>query len=230
VTSAPFPDAGRFARISRELMADPTPEVILQKVVDLAVETVDGCDFAGLSLRRGTGRVETPAASDPIVLRADELQYELDEGPCLDAIRVVDTFVIGDTSTERRWTRWAPHAADLGLRAVLSVPLATDLNVSGGLNLYSRTPNAYDEVAVDTARIYATHASTAIAHITEVEGLRTAMQTRHVIGMAQGMLMLRYGLNEEAAFQFLRRSSQDTNIKLRDVAAQVIADFRTTKE
>jgi AmiR/NasT family two-component response regulator len=56
----------------------------------------------------------------------------------------------------------------------------------------------------------------------EVEGLAAALVSRHVIGMAQGMLMLRYELTQDQAFEFLRRNSNDQNIKLRDLASRVV--------
>jgi ANTAR domain/GAF domain len=217
-------DAQEFARISQELLAVPDHEMTLQRVVDLAVENLPGVDFAGVSLRRGGGKVETPAATDPVVNEADDLQYQLNEGPCLDAIWVDDTYLIADMHAENRWPQWAPKAAALGMRSILSVRLATESSTVGGLNLYSRDLNAYDEDSVLTAHIYAAHASNAIEVRGEAEGLRTAMQTRHLIGMAQGMLMLRYGLSEDQAFRFLRRRSQEANVKLRVVAAQVVRE------
>jgi transcriptional regulator with GAF, ATPase, and Fis domain len=218
-------DAQEFARISQELLAVPDQEMTLQRVVDLAVENLPGVDFAGVSLRHGGGRVETPAATDPLVNEADELQYQLNEGPCLDAIWVDDTYVIADMQAEDRWPQWAPKAAALGMRSILSVRLATESSTVGGLNLYSKDLNAYDEDSILTAHIYAAHASNAIEVRGEAEGLRTAMQTRHLIGMAQGMLILRYGLSEDQAFRFLRRRSQEANVKLRDVAAQVVQEL-----
>jgi GAF domain-containing protein len=190
------------------------------------VQTVPGCDFCGVSLRRGDGRVDTPASTHRIVDQADELQYELGEGPCLDAIWVDDTYVIDNMLLEERWPQWAPKAAALGLRSILSVRLATPRDLVGGLNLYSADVAAFDDDAVVMAHIYAAHATNAIAATSEVDHLRTALQSRHQIGVAQGLLMQRYGLSEEAAFQVLSRHSQNSNVRLRDVAAQLVAEFK----
>lgn len=218
-------DARLFARVTQDLLAEPEEELTLQRVVDLAVQMVPGCDFAGISLRRSKGKIETPALTDPIVRALDDAQYELDEGPCLDAIRGQDTYLIEDTGRESRWPRWAPLAAELGARSVLSVRLATAEQVVGGLNMYSARPYAYDDDAMQIAHVYAAHASAAVAVTEQVAGLRTALQNRHTIGMAQGMLLLRYGLTEDQAFQFLARISQESNIKLRDVAVRVQAEL-----
>jgi ANTAR domain/GAF domain len=218
-------DAGAFARISQQLLAEPEAERTLQAVVDLAVESIDACDYAGISLRHRK-RVETPAASDPLVVQLDGWQYELQEGPCLDAVFVEDVYVIEDMNSEDRWPNWAPRAASLGIQSVLSVRLATEINLVGGLNLYSKSLFAYDEDQILTAGIYAAHAASAIATTSEIGGLHTALQTRHRIGMAQGLLMQRYHLNEDQAFQFLRRISQDANVKLSDVATKVIDEAK----
>lgn len=219
-------DAEAFARISQQLLSQPEADHTLQEVVDLAVESIDGCDYAGITMRHGGHKVDTPAASDPLVNQLDGWQYELHEGPCLDAVFVDDVFVIEDMNSEDRWPNWAPRAASLGIQSVLSVRLATRRDVVGGLNLYSKALFAYDNDQILTAGIYAAHAANAIATTGEIGGLNTALQTRHRIGMAQGLLMQRYQLDEDQAFQFLRRISQDANVKLHDVAAKVIAEAK----
>jgi transcriptional regulator with GAF, ATPase, and Fis domain len=218
-------DAAAFAKISQDLLDEPVVEHTLQQVVERAVEAIEGCDFAGVTMRHGK-KVETPAASDPLVNQLDQWQYELGEGPCLDAVFVENMYVIEDMNSEDRWPNWAPKAASLGVQSVLSLRLNTPSAVVGGLNLYSKAVYAYDDDQVITATIYAAHASSAIAATSKVEQLNTGMQTRHMIGMAQGLLMHRYGLNEEQAFKFLARISQDANVKLRDVAAKVIAEAK----
>ena len=216
---------GDYALV-RELLAEPEEEYSLPRVLERLMDVVSACDFAGISIRRGKGRIETPALTAPVVEALDGAQYELDEGPCLDAIRVTDTIVIEDTASDPRWPRWGPRAAELGARSVLSVRLSTGDQVVGGLNLYARTRSAFDEDSVQVAHRYAEPASTAVAVVEKVEGLRTAMQSRHLIGMAQGMLMLRYGLDQDQSFAFLSRTSQQNNVKLIDIAARVVEELR----
>jgi hypothetical protein len=218
-------DAAAFAWISQDLLAQPEVEHTLQEVVDLAVESIDGCDLAGITMRHGS-KVETPAASGPLVNQLDGWQYELREGPCLDAVFVDDVYVIEDMNSEDRWPNWSPKAASLGVQSVLSVRLATQKDVVGSLNLYSKALFAYDQDQILTASIYAAHAANAIAATGQIGGLNSALQTRHRIGIAQGLLMHRYRLDEDQAFQFLARISQDANVKLHDVAAKVIAEAK----
>lgn len=216
-------DATRFAHLTQRLLADDDAQATLQRVVDLAVKTIDSCDYAGVSIRHGRSELDTPAWTDEIAIRSDQLQYELGEGPCVDAVWVDDLYVVDDLRSETRWPHWAPAAVDLGLRSVLSIRLSTEATVVGGLNLYARDVAAYDEDDVLTAHVYALHASSAIRQTQQSDGLRVALRTRHLIGMAQGVLIARLGLDEEQAFQFLRRLSQDHNVKLRDVATTVVA-------
>ncbi len=218
-------DSDDHYELVRELLSQPEEEHNLPRILERFMELVPAADFAGISLRRGKGRVETPALTAPIVADLDGAQYELGEGPCLDAIWVQDTVVIDDTARDERWPRWGPRAAEIGARSVLSVRLATEAEVVGGLNLYAAQPAAFDEDAVQTAHRFVDPVTTALAVVERVEGLRTAMQTRHLIGMAQGMLMLRYGLDEAQSFAFLSRTSQQTNVKLRDVAARVAEEL-----
>ncbi len=217
-----------FAQIAEQLALEPVMDMTLQKVAELALDTVPGCDFVGVSIRHGKDEITTPAATDAMAERADNLQYELGEGPCLDAVWEGDQNLIVDMSAEDRWPRWAPLAAELGIMSVLSTRLATGENVVGALNLYSLTPHAFGEDATITAHIYAAHASAALTLKTEILGLGTALQNRHTIGVAQGLLMLRYGLDEHAAFQVMGRLSSHSNVKLRDIAAHIIDEFKQT--
>src|SRR4051812_13915130 len=103
-------DAAAFGQLAQQLLADDDAHATLQRVVELAVETIDGCEFAGVSLRQGRDRLHTPAWTDELAVRSDELQYELGEGPCIDAVWVDDLYRIDDLREERRWPRWAPAA------------------------------------------------------------------------------------------------------------------------
>ena len=212
-----------------ELSRQSSREQVLHLVAAQVVDIVPGCQMAGISMRtrrRRTVAVETTASTCPVALRADQAQYELDEGPCLDALRTAETYVVSNTATEPRWPRWAPRAQSLGIRSVLSVRLPVPLDLPGGLNLYSKAVNAYDEPAVQLAHLYAAHAATALDLVTELDGLRAALRRRHAIGVAQGVLMQRFDLDVDASFGYLARQSQDANVKLHVVADQVVRHRR----
>jgi GAF domain-containing protein len=223
------PDASDFAEMALALHEEPDVEQTLERVVEYAQQATV-CDDAGLILQHGQGRLETAVASDPRVRKADELQTELAEGPCVQAIQGSSSILVADTATDPRWPEWGPRAAELGLRSVLSVRLHTAHTTLGSLNLYGGRPGMFDDDDVDVAEIFGRHASIALASAREEDGLRQAIGARHLIGLAQGILMERYGLDADRAFAVLRRYSRHTNTKLRSVAERVIATGRLPDE
>lgn len=217
--------AAFFAEISRELLTQPEEGVTLQRIAERAVEVVPACDMCGISLRRRRGRVETVATSSPVVAEFDSWQYDLEEGPCLDAIFDDETYLVQDVAHDDRWPRWAEKVAAAGVGSILSIRLSTETETLGALNLYSGTPYAFDDDNLDRALVFGSHAAAAAGAARLVTGLQTAVQSRHLIGVAQGILMQRYDLTLDASFEVLRRYSSHTNTKLRDVA-QVVVDQR----
>ena len=132
-------------------------------------------------------------------------------------------YVIEDLAADGRWPRWTVRAADLGIRSSLSVHLFTDVRL-GSLNLYSTTPRSYLHSDIDNARVIAAHASVVLAYNRTSQNLWEAIDSRNLIGQAQGMLMERFRLTPATAFGVLRRYSQHHNIKL----VQLAEEFTTT--
>lgn len=210
-----------FAELSEELSGTPDGSLTFQRVVDRALEVVPGCDHCGLHLRKRRGKAESVAATDEIAAEADRLQDELQNGPCVDAAFQDENFVVHDLLTEKRWPAWAEAAAALGIRSSMSIRLTANDATIGALNLYSDQPGSFDGDQ-DIAMIFASHAAAAMANARLVGGLRNALDSRHTIGVAQGVLAVRYDISYERAFQVLHRYSNDHNIKLRDVAETVL--------
>lgn len=219
-------DLGRMALDLEELAAElgevHDVEDTLEGVLQLSVR-IAPCDVASVSLRHGRSKVETTAASDPVAARAHELQQELNEGPCLDVVFDEEGInVIQDLGDTARWPRWASHATELGLRSMLAVRLFTREHTIGALDLYSRKPHDYDDDDVLVARLVAARVSAVLQRAQHEQTLWEAIDSRHQIGIAQGILMERYGLSTDQAFAVLRRYSQEQNRKLRLVAQDVI--------
>ncbi|MFC7496110.1 MULTISPECIES: GAF domain-containing protein [unclassified Nocardioides] len=214
--------AERFAELSTALTAETREDVTFDILVRRAVEVIPGCDAASVTLRKRRGRAETVAATDDNVAAIDAVQYAVGEGPCLDAAFDRGNVVVSDVSTDPRWPRWAAQASELGVGSALAVRLHTERETLGALNLYSRTPGGFDDEAVDVALIFAAHATHAASKARLVTGLQSALESRHAIGIAQGVLAVKYGISYERAFEVLHRYSNDTNTKLRDVAARVL--------
>lgn len=214
--------AAFMARLSAELLAGPDDQKPFDRLVRVALGLVPGVDHASLTVPRRHG-ARTLASTSEVASVCDALQYELDEGPCIEAMMENDWFRSGDIGGDPRWPTWGPRAAAHGVASLVSVRLAVHDHPVGALNLYS---NARDEFSdgdtLDLVFLYALHAATALSTVKEITGLRTGMQNRHTIGVAQGILMQRYGLTLDRSFELLRRYSTSRNIKLRDVAAYVI--------
>jgi len=212
-----------MAAAARQMDDATTTESVLEIGVGWSVSLVPGCQMAGVTARRRRGRLESRAPSDPVVAECDRLQHELGEGPCLDAITDAPVISSPDAATDGRWPRWGPRVADEhGVASMLSVRLFSSDRVHGALNLYSRDRDAFDAYSVDIAVLLATHVSVALRSALADENLRVAVDSRHRIGQAQGILMERYALDAPGAFGVLSRVSQERNIRLIDVADHVV--------
>lgn len=214
--------AAYFAELSGDLLNAPDEAVTFDRVAEGAVATVPGCTMAGVMLRKRRGRVQTVASTDESVDRLDALQQDLGEGPCLDAAFDRENCVVEDLTTDTRYPAWARAAAELGIRSSMAIRLHTETETLGALNLYAPQAGAFDAETVDIALIFASHATEAMSTARLVTGLQTALESRHVIGIAQGVLAMRYGLTYERAFEVLHRWSNDHNVKLREVARRVL--------
>ena len=216
---------GRLADVmadaARSLHKLETVEDVLSRLVQVACTAVHGVDFAGVSLARHGG-IETVAASAPLVGEADRLQYELGEGPCLDAMAGQTPTVVTDMNSDRRWPRFAPRAVELGVRSQMGIEIFRDGTTVGGLNLYASQPAAFDDTTRHAAILFAVHAAIALDKTMTVTDLTKALQTRQTIGQAVGIVMHRYTVNEHAAFQYLVRVSQNSNTPLREVARTIV--------
>ncbi len=193
------------------------------------VELIPGTSDASLTIRRNQSYHSLGSTSARAV-QLDEAQYELNEGPCVDAVDGVDVTAgspwlrSGGTAQDPRWPQWGPTAARAGIQSVLSVRLLSGTQLTGALNLYGESPGLFsDPDDIDLAVLLGTHAALALSSASLVSDLRTAVSSRHTIGLAQGILMERFRLDQEGAFALLRRLSSTTNTKLRVVAEQIIA-------
>ena len=222
VPSPPVPveqPSGAPTRTGREPV---TESARLQQGVELVVQLVDRCDHAGVTLSTPSS-VETVASSDEVVRQGDAWQYELGEGPCLDAVRLHHTVVSPDLAVDPRWPRWGPKVvASLGVRSMLSLLLFSHQRTFAALNLYGDGLGVWDDEQLAVAQALAEHLAVAAADAREVENRGRSMITRTMIGQAEGILMERFGLSAGRAFEYLRRVSQSNHTKLVDVAREIV--------
>lgn len=210
-----------FARMALDLHANDGVDETADRVLEYAVKAV-GCDYAGLLFVHGRDRVESAAASHPVIAEIDALQVEHGDGPGLDVLEDRYGLIVPDTLTEKRWPEWAKRVAGHGIRSLMSVRMYTSATTVGTLNLYAEQPDSFDAEDQAVAHVLARHAAVALSRVLQVQNLWRAIDSRRLIGQAQGILMERYQLDADRAFAVLLRYSQDKNIKLRAVAEMLI--------
>lgn len=217
-----------IAELQRVLLSTETVEQFLKELAVLAAGLVAGGLSCGMTL--GTkGRPYTAACSDERASEVDDIQYRLGEGPCLESMRSGVTVCIGDTASERRWPGFCGQAAARGVRSTLALPLVTDGEPAGALNLYAPAADAFGPAEWRRAERFAANGAGALAlahrlaSYTAINGqLRESLASRSVIDQAIGVIMAQERCSQVRAFAILRSASQNRNVKLRDLAAEVI--------
>ena len=190
-----------------------------------ATLVVTGCDHASLLVRRD-GRYITVGASDNIAQRIDDMERAAGDGPCVDAIEEETPQIETDLTTPSQWPNLAARmVAETPVRGAMGFRILVDKRKTGALNLFSDKAGVFDTESAGQAVTLASFASVAINAVAQgedVSTLRRGLLSNREIGKAVGMLMMLHGVDEEEAFNVLRRYSQDLNIKLADVARTVI--------
>jgi hypothetical protein len=207
-------------------------EKTLSQIVASAVATIPGVDAGSLSMT-DRGRIDTRHPTSELIGKLDHTQSELGEGPCITAIEdppesgIILAQDLAGADADR-WPNFAPHAVEAGYRALLSTHLATDGSLRAALNLYSATPNAFDDHSRTLAGLFGVQAGLLLYGAREAHHLRRAVDNRDLIGRAKGILSERFDVDDDAAFQMLVKSSQDTNLKLTAVAQWLTESTATT--
>jgi GAF domain-containing protein len=212
--------AEEFAELALALH-DVSVEQTVERVLGFTLKAI-GCDYAGVIFVHGNDKVETAAATDPVVAKLDAVQMEVGEGPDVSVLEDRLSVIVSDTRTESRWPAWAERVHESGIRSLLSVRMYTDDQTIGTLNAYSLKPDAFDLDDQAVAHLLARHAAVALGSARKIENLWQAVDARKRIGQAQGILMERFDLTADQAFAVLLRYSQDNNVKLRDLAEEVV--------
>ena len=190
-----------------------------------ATLVVSGCDHASLLVRRD-GHYVTVGASDRIAQHIDDLERLAGDGPCVDAIEEETPQVETDLTSPSQWHQLAARVvAETPVRGAMGFRILVDKRKTGALNLFSDKAGVFDTESAGQAVVLASFASVAINAVAsgeDVSTLRRGLLSNREIGKAVGMLMMLHGVDEQEAFNVLRRYSQDLNIKLADVARSVI--------
>lgn len=219
--------AASVTELQNLLLATSGVADFLNEVAVLAARTVAPDLSCGITLQPDE-RPVTVGSSDVRAAQVDELQYEVDDGPCLRAMTGEKQVIIADTLGPERWGGFSARAAANGIRSTLSLPL-TASGITGALNLYAPVPDAFGEAEIQRAEIFAASASAALALSSRqasaaalTSQLREALASRAVIDQAIGVIMAQERCSSDKAFTILRNASQNRNTKLRDIAHQIV--------
>jgi transcriptional regulator with GAF, ATPase, and Fis domain len=204
------------------------PETV-ERVLDFALAAVD-CSHAAVVFAHGGQRLEVVASTDPAIEGLIATQMESRQGPVLSMVRDgVPSVIVADTHAESRWPIWAAAATAMGYRSMIGVRLYNSERTLGTLNLYDCRPHNFSDADIEVAYVLARHSAIALGRAGDSDHFLRALDSRKLIGQAQGILMERFDLDDARAFEVLRRYSQDHNLKLRDVA-QTVVDTRLLPE
>ncbi|MFH5231721.1 GAF and ANTAR domain-containing protein [Antrihabitans spumae] len=214
--------SGILAELARKFHREHDDfDSVLSEVCESARTAIPGSEHAGITLITENGKLDSRGATGELPALIDKMQEELRRGPCIDAAHDEQVVLVTDMSKEERWGGFSETAASAGVGSMLSFQLWVEKEHIGALNMYSSKTDAFDDGSADIGLPLATHASVAIAAARREQQLRDALDSRDVIGQAKGMLMQRYSIDSEQAFDLLVRLSQQSNTKARDIAESI---------
>jgi GAF domain-containing protein len=221
-------DTGHLRELHGALLSTESVEQFLHEMAVMAARLGRGGLSCGMTMQP-SGQPVTVACSDQVAARVDEVQYELDDGPCLHAMRDGRMVRIEDTAEKAHWPEFEALAAAHGIRSCLALPLNADGKPVGALNLYSGKASAFGAAEARRAENFAENASGALSlamrlasHAALIAQLRSSLTSRTVIDQALGIIMAREHCTQARAFAILRAASQNSNVKLRDIASAVV--------
>ncbi len=221
--TVPEPLARRIAEVARSLQAETGSSETVELAAQLAVGTVEGAEAAAISLVRRGQIIETTAATDEGAITADRIQQDLRDGPAIKAIWDEEVVSCPDIAAEPRWGEWGTRVArETGFGSMLCFRLFTHREQVGALSLFSSQANGFSGADIESGMSFAAHTAIAITVARQDEGKDLALDSRTLIGQATGIVMDRYDLDALRAFAVLRRISQSRNVRIHEVAAELI--------
>jgi hypothetical protein len=201
-------------------------EGALRRLNEISVDSVPGADYAGVTVVDDTRRVRSLGATHSVARVLDDVQAEVLEGPCLSAAWNQHTIVVDDLSVEDRWPLYRERALErTPVRSLLSFRLYADDGGDGlaALNFYAEDSGVFDDESVELGLMFAAHATMAWNLLRREQRFRSALASRDVIGQAKGVLMERFDIDAVAAFELLRRMSQESDTTVADIAQRLVA-------
>lgn len=213
------------------VVGDAPLDELMHRIASTAKDVIGPVVEASVTFTRGDDSGWTAASTGPLATALDDAQYALGHGPCMDAGSGGTLLYIDDLAGDDRYRQYGPIAAEAGARSSLSVPLPVQGNILAALNLYATEPGAFSDEDVELAEAIAAQAAVAVANAVRygsatklAADLQESMASRAVIEQAKGIVMATQRCHADDAFAVLVRRSQHENRKLRDIAAELVAE------
>jgi GAF domain-containing protein len=225
----PTPEARR-SRIGHlyDLLAGAETVEFLDGLARMAVEHMDAQVSCGLSAYKEGGTV-TIASSDDVAAELERGQDAAGEGPRTEAMSTGHAVHVTDAALLDKWPAWWDLALSRGVRQCLSLPMIAKDETVGAVTLYASTDAPFSVDDRRGAELFAGYATGALmiairlAEMAELTGhLETALESRAVIDQAKGIIMAEQHCAADEAFMILRKASQNQNLPLRHLAAQLV--------
>jgi ANTAR domain/GAF domain len=220
--------AEHISEVARLLENDDEGDASLLRLAGLGVELVPGATAAAVAITAGT-QTYTFAVSDARISELHRLQFASGEGPVVETLRYNEARHVPDTSVEGRWQAFCRAVTEAGLHSLVSLPLHTAHRPAGAVALYADCPGAFSGAAHDIALLFAAQGGTAVHNAGMygacrqlTENLQAALEGRAIIEQAKGVLHAKLAVSPDEAFELIRRYSQNTNQKVRIIAAQLV--------
>jgi transcriptional regulator with GAF, ATPase, and Fis domain len=215
----------RIADIVRSLHDRPAidSDTVIAELAEYAVVEIPGAQYAGVTVTTNNKTVDTPAATHRYAIMLDVIQQRHQQGPCLASAWEHKTIYIADLTKDFRWPGYRRDAlAETPVRAIMAFQLFIADESMGALNVYAEEPNAFDKESEEIGLIFATHSAVAWNSARRDEQFRQALASRDTIGQAKGMIMERYAIGAVQAFEMLKKLSQDSNVRLIQLAQDLV--------
>jgi GAF domain-containing protein len=218
-----------LAALSQYFVGGKSMTDTLTRVSEMTVSAVPGVAFAGITMMVD-GKPGTGVFTDPTAPEIDQAQYDTGEGPCLEAFRSGEITEVESTSEDGPWPAFRNACVEHGIHSTLSLPLAVADDRVGAMNLYATSAHAFGDSDVEVARLFAAQAAIVLANAQAYwnarvlsEQLGHALESRSEIEQAKGIIMSTTRCSAEEAFLQLVRQSQRQNVKLRELAREIVA-------
>ena len=218
-----------FVELADTMVEDFDVVEFLHRLALRSVELLD-CAEVGLLLADATGALKVMASSSERSDALDLLQSQNEEGPCFEChARGRPTFSENLTLDSGRWPRFAPLAVSKGFCSVQALPMRVRGGTIGALNLFRTETGRLADEDMPLGQGMADIAAIALlqeraireSHVV-VQQLQGALSSRVVIEQAKGIVVEQAHVSVDAAFIGLRAFARANNLRLSDVAHQVI--------